>query len=229
MPSCINLHELCGDRFRIEYDPAYEADLGRGVRRHDPWLMLLPCRGGRGEIGPWSDTELAAYLNKPKLVHTLVKLGGRLFNRGDADATVVFPVELFDAVAQIMRPRVKRYLSPERGRRTSSGCSSLAPGGPNGRQPKEAKRQPPRLRPQKHCPLAVPKPFETSVRLGSGQATSGPARDSPRRTQAARRPPRVAASLRAQSHTSDQGKLPSGALPRLGTASKTLDRLSPPL
>jgi hypothetical protein len=109
----VNLEELSRGRFRIDFDSAYRLDFGRGVRRRDPWMMILRCTAGRGHLGPWSATEIAAYLDKPKLASRLLKLGGRLINRGDRDATVVFPKELFEEVVLIMRPRRRRRLSAE--------------------------------------------------------------------------------------------------------------------
>jgi len=46
MPTCINLKELLGRRYRVTYEESYRADHGPGARTADPWLMIVPCRYG---------------------------------------------------------------------------------------------------------------------------------------------------------------------------------------
>src|SRR5262249_11341591 len=79
-----------------------EADLGRGARRHDPWLQIIPCIGARGHVFPWGGDMLAASVDKPRLVKPLMALGCcELVQDGDDGATVTFAVSDFPRVAAI--------------------------------------------------------------------------------------------------------------------------------
>jgi hypothetical protein len=111
MPECVNLREQFGDRFIVKFEESYAADLGKGIQRGDPWLMILPCCGGRGHIGPWSATELVACADKPRLAKALLALGfGRVAQDGDDGLNFVFQLSDFEAVAKILQPRRRRRL-----------------------------------------------------------------------------------------------------------------------
>jgi hypothetical protein len=46
MPECIDLTPLAGNRYRLDYDPAYAAEYGERGRTADPWLLTIPCQHG---------------------------------------------------------------------------------------------------------------------------------------------------------------------------------------
>ena len=112
-PDCVNLKERFGEWFRVEYEESYRAERGEHGWAEDPWLMVIPCQ--HGHICPWGGSILAA----------CTKHAGRIVNRlkalpfttvaqdGSDGANVLFDVEHFDQVAEIMRPRRRRRLSPE--------------------------------------------------------------------------------------------------------------------
>lgn len=43
--NCVNLLEQFGHRYRIGFDPAYNAK-GRHRGKLDAWMMLIPCQRG---------------------------------------------------------------------------------------------------------------------------------------------------------------------------------------
>lgn len=110
MPTCLNLAELFGDRYRIGHDEVAQT----WGERADPWMMTILCR--RGVIYPQGGDLLAVEVDyRPGIAKQLAALGGvRCVQDGDHEKTFVFPVALFDAVAAIVKPRKRRKLSPER-------------------------------------------------------------------------------------------------------------------
>jgi hypothetical protein len=112
---CINLEARFGRQCRIEREESYYAQHGPGARRRDPWLTIIPCRFGH--LYPFGGGLLATSVDGyPKVAGRLRKLPGcRVHQDGDrGELTVVFDVEHFAHVAQIMRPRRRPRLSPER-------------------------------------------------------------------------------------------------------------------
>jgi len=57
-PTCVNLRERYGRRYRVTYEPSYHPEHGPNARIHDPWLMIVPCRFGH--IFPHGGSTLAA-------------------------------------------------------------------------------------------------------------------------------------------------------------------------
>ena len=114
LPTPINLRRRFGRRFKVKYEPAYEAEHGRGARVEDPWLMVLPCR--YGHLYPFGGTLLAASVDgHPNVAGVLRRLRCcRIHQDGDfGELTVVFDVADFPKVAKIMKPRRRRVLSEE--------------------------------------------------------------------------------------------------------------------
>ena len=103
--TCINLKERFGDRFKVAYEEAYYAEYGENAHREDPDYMILLCK--HGHICPWGGENLAACTRKPgRIVNRLRALPfTEVVQDGDDGANVAFPVEYFDEVAEIMRPR----------------------------------------------------------------------------------------------------------------------------
>ena len=114
IPTPINLRRRFGRRFRVRYEPAYEAEYGRGARLEDPCLMIIPCR--YGHVYPFGGTNLAASVDgHPNVAGVLRRLPCcRVHQDGDfGELTVVFDVGDFPKVAAILKPRRRRVLSQE--------------------------------------------------------------------------------------------------------------------
>jgi hypothetical protein len=103
---CINLAERFGWQYRIGYDPA---SLAR-AEKADPWMMTIPCRFG--VIYPRGGNLLAAEMDyHPSIARRLASLPGVVLTQdGDGEKTFTFQVELFDRVAEILRPRKRRQV-----------------------------------------------------------------------------------------------------------------------
>jgi hypothetical protein len=116
-PTCINLRERFGDRYRIGHDPAAET----WGERDDPWMMTIPCVNGT--IYPHGGSRLAAECYGPTARKLKAIAGVTVHQQGDREWTMLFDVSLFDQVAEIMKPRKRRHLSPERARAIGSGTA----------------------------------------------------------------------------------------------------------
>ena len=109
----VNLLNLFGDRFRITFDRAYSA---RHVPRAklDPWMMQLPCEGRGVTIYPHGGSMLAVEVDRrPSIVAKLRAIPGlKLHQDGDLEKTFLFDVGLFEQVAEVVKPRRKRQVTP---------------------------------------------------------------------------------------------------------------------
>ena len=111
--TCINLRERFGDAYRIRHEESYAAERSEFRAAEEPWLQIIPCR--HGHIYPWSDTLLAVSTNRRGPV------AGRIrelpfvavVQDGSDGINATFPVEAFDQVAAIVRPKRRRRLTPE--------------------------------------------------------------------------------------------------------------------
>ena len=112
-PTCINLRETFGDRFRVRFEESYYAQYGRHARVDDPWLQLIPC--DFGHISPWGGSKLAACTTgRGAIAKRLVKLACTTVVQDGVDGVnVTFDMVDFDQVAAVMRPKRVRHLSPE--------------------------------------------------------------------------------------------------------------------
>jgi hypothetical protein len=116
--TCPDLARLFGDKFKLAHDP-----VARSRReKADPWLMTMP--GRFGTIYPHGPGRLAVevddHLGKAR---QLAQLPGVEHHQvGDHEQTLVFPVELFERVAQVIRPYRRRRVS-------SVSRANLVPGG----------------------------------------------------------------------------------------------------
>jgi hypothetical protein len=117
MTTCINLRERFGDRFRIGHDPAAVT----WGEKADPWMMTIPCVNGT--IYPHGGSRLAAKCYGPTAKKLLTVAGVTVHQQGDREWTLLFDVSSFNEVAEIMKPRKRRHLSPERARAIGSGTA----------------------------------------------------------------------------------------------------------
>ena len=105
-----DLRALYGARFQITFDEAAE---GHSDRK-DPWLMQILCQGRDLVIYPHGEGLLAVQCDRhPFVAKQLVALGLRLIQDGDHEKTFVFPIELFEKVAAIVKPRKRRVLTEQ--------------------------------------------------------------------------------------------------------------------
>ena len=138
-PSCVNLKQLFGKRYRVEYEESYYAEHGERARMEDPWLMIIRCQ--HGHICPWGGELLAACTNDsaPIIVKRLLALP--FINHAESQlgtdgagvtlkpvvtptcGNVVFPIRHIEEVFAIMKPRRRRQLTEEQKR---AGAERLA-------------------------------------------------------------------------------------------------------
>jgi hypothetical protein len=113
MKTCIDLKALFGSDYRIAYDESYAAERGDDARRHDPWLLTIPCRFGH--IYPQGGSLLGASTDRRgPVANRLAALPCvRVIQDGDDGLNTLFDVTDFDEVAQVMKPRRRRRLTPD--------------------------------------------------------------------------------------------------------------------
>ncbi|HEV8068663.1 MAG TPA: hypothetical protein VGP76_13075 [Planctomycetaceae bacterium] len=110
--SVVNLQEHFGKRYRIDFDPAYDP-AHRPKDKLDPWYMVIPCE--RGTIYPQGGDRLTAEVEgRAPTRRQLQALDCvTVTQEGDSFLAVTFNVSDFGKIAQIIKPRRKRVLSPE--------------------------------------------------------------------------------------------------------------------
>lgn len=110
---CVNLRQRFGERFKIRHEESYAAERPEFRTAEKSWLQTIPCR--HGHICPWGGSTLAACTDKAGGVAKRLKAFPftTVAQDGSDGANVLFDVEHFDEVAEIMLPRKRRRLSPE--------------------------------------------------------------------------------------------------------------------
>ncbi len=113
-PECVNLLEMFGETYKIEYDPAYSAFNVPKVKR-DPWMMVIPCYNGC--IFPHGGTLLCWELEGAKFCVHKAKTNPlfTIHQVGDQSGAFLFDVKDFKAVVPLARPRrrARRPKTPE--------------------------------------------------------------------------------------------------------------------
>jgi hypothetical protein len=110
---CVNLKERFGRRFKVVYEESYYAERPEFRAAEAPWLMMIPCQ--HGHICPWGGENLAACTRTAGPIAKRLKAlpFATVAQDGSDGANVVFPVDHFEEVAAIMKPRRRRVLSPK--------------------------------------------------------------------------------------------------------------------
>jgi hypothetical protein len=110
---CVNLKKRFGKQCQIRYEESYYTQYGLRARVDDPWLQIIPCR--RGHICPWGGSTLAAVTDwAGPTACKLAALDFAMVHQDGSDGvTVLFPVERFSEVAELMRPRRRRQMTEE--------------------------------------------------------------------------------------------------------------------
>ncbi len=125
-PKCVNLRARFGKQYKVEFEESYFAERGENARVEDLSLMMIPCQRGH-HIFPWDESTLAVSLDRaPKTARKLLELGCKMAQDGDDGATLIFPVERFDEVARIVKPRRRRRLSAEQREKNAERLAKYA-------------------------------------------------------------------------------------------------------
>jgi hypothetical protein len=114
-PTCINLRERFGERYRIGFDEAAEG-------KNDPWEMTI--LGRFGTIYPHGGDYLAVEIDRhPRIAKQVAAIPGVVLHQdGDDEKTFVFPVSLFDQVAAIVEPkRIKQLTGEQKAKLVEAG------------------------------------------------------------------------------------------------------------
>jgi hypothetical protein len=113
MANCIDLKESYGDRYKIRHEQSYQAERGKGGRRHDPWTLVILCR--HGHVYPHGGDYLGASTDRRgPIAKQLAALECvRVGQDGDDGINAVFHVDDFDQVAAVMKPKRRRRLPPD--------------------------------------------------------------------------------------------------------------------
>ena len=111
--NCIDLRARFGDRYRLGTDPSLEAERTEFRAEERRWLTTILCR--HGEIIPWGGFKLAACTSGAGSIGKRLRALPfvEVAQNGQDGRNVVFDLEHFDEVAEIMQPRRRRRLSPE--------------------------------------------------------------------------------------------------------------------
>jgi hypothetical protein len=123
--NCLNLRELYGDRHRIDHDESYAAERGRYASAEEIFLQIID--GAAGHVFAWDFDRLAASTRgRGSVAKRLVALDGiEIVQDGSDGVTVTFRPDLFDQVADMLRLRKRRRLSPEaRARLAEAGAKT---------------------------------------------------------------------------------------------------------
>ncbi len=108
---CINLKRQFGDQYKVTYEESYYAEYGPSARTEDPWLMVILCQ--HGEIYPHGGNQLAASTKVAGgIARTLKALTFTTLHQDGADGVdVIFPIDRFDEIAAVMKPRKRRRMT----------------------------------------------------------------------------------------------------------------------
>jgi hypothetical protein len=114
----IDLKKMYGDVYKIALDES-----ASGQSRADRlWYQQIPCR--YGHIFVAGRKLLGAHASGKLMPGRLAALPGvTVRQRGDSEINVVFPREVFPAVAALLQARKRRKVSPEQAR---AGAERLA-------------------------------------------------------------------------------------------------------
>lgn len=118
---CIDLRVTFGKAYRYNFDPSYT---GTGSEQEREWCTRLSCM--QGEITPWGDRLLCWSSLKPgscdkhgspirggsRLANKVYAIPGTKVAQCGADGwNVTFDADLFDQVAELVKPRRRKQVS----------------------------------------------------------------------------------------------------------------------
>ena len=109
-PACVDLRAVFGDRFKIRKEADGET-WGATPEAERVWLWELPCRFGI--VYPQGGDVLAATVTGTYARQKVRELPCLRSRRGDVELVVTFHVDDAEMVLSILKPRLRRRLSPE--------------------------------------------------------------------------------------------------------------------
>lgn len=104
-PTCVNLAERFGHRFRI----VYEEQVAEWPVADRPWLARIACR--YGHVGVQGGEQLYGFTDHPVIGRRLRALACVERAQGDSEVRIVFPVDHLPAVLALLRPYRRRQVS----------------------------------------------------------------------------------------------------------------------
>jgi hypothetical protein len=110
--NCLDLMKEYGETYRITWDECYDPK-GRHKNNLDPWYMQIPTL--HGHFYPHSETELGFATNKNgNIARQLAALPFTTVAQNGTDGmNLTFKNEDFSKIAEIVKPKKKRRLTPE--------------------------------------------------------------------------------------------------------------------
>jgi hypothetical protein len=134
-PTCVNLQQEFGDRYRVTRDPA---STPRGAT-DDPWNQRIPTRSG--EIYPFGAELLVVEVEghrKPRGQLSRLECC-KPHQTGDEFGSFRFDAKHFDQIAEIVKPRKRWQVSEEERQRLAEMSAKYGfKGGSDGRQPHQS-------------------------------------------------------------------------------------------
>jgi hypothetical protein len=126
----IDLKKQYGRKFRITLDESFEI----GDRSNEEKLWNLRIPGKYGHIGVWGENTLSAHSGSSRVVKKLIEIPGvTIKQRGDNEVTIVFPPDLIEPVADVLKAKRRRQLSDEhRAKLIEASASHRFKGADNG-------------------------------------------------------------------------------------------------
>jgi len=130
----VNLKRRFGHRYRMESEESYNSEHGEHGRAEDPWLMIIPAQ--HRHFYPQGEDTLAFATDKSgSIAESLRKLDfAEILQDGDDGVNIAFPVERFEEVASIVKPKRRRRLSEQHKCRLLEAGRSHRFGGGDGPQ-----------------------------------------------------------------------------------------------
>lgn len=110
---CINLRSRFGREYRIRHDESYAAERPEFRAAEELWLQIIPCR--HGHIYPAGGNRLAVSTNQRGPVANRIRRLPfvEVLQDGSDGINATFPVERFEDVAAIVRPKRRRVVSEQ--------------------------------------------------------------------------------------------------------------------
>jgi hypothetical protein len=107
----VNLRALFGKQYHISHDESYDAERSEFRTAEEPWLQIIPCK--YGHIFPWGGDLLAVSTNRRGAITDRIRSLPfvEVVQDGSDGINATFPLDRFDEVAEIVRPKRRRRLS----------------------------------------------------------------------------------------------------------------------
>jgi hypothetical protein len=124
MSNCCNLLRSWGDRYRV----FHEIEGRHAHTKDDPWQLIIP--GRCGFVGLWGyDGRLAACTRSTATTRRLLENvpGAEVKQDGSDGQNVIFAPEHLDVVAEVLKLRRKKHLTPAQRQAASAQLAKVRP------------------------------------------------------------------------------------------------------